>query len=87
MSGIALNQVQQLALGLVKLHYVLVGPLFKPVKVPLDGIPSFCCITCTPQLGAFCRLAEGALNPITDVADRVVKETPEGVPSLASTWT
>ncbi|KAK4830124.1 hypothetical protein QYF61_008551 [Mycteria americana] len=37
--GIAPTQVQDLALGLVELHEVLTGPLLKPVKILLDGIP------------------------------------------------
>ena len=41
MLGIASTQVQDLALGLVELHEVRMGPPLKPVKVPLDGIPSF----------------------------------------------
>ena len=36
---IALTQVQDLALGFIEPHEVLLGPLFKPVYVPLDGIP------------------------------------------------
>ncbi|KAK4819180.1 hypothetical protein QYF61_025995 [Mycteria americana] len=37
--GIALAQVQDLALGLVEPHEVHTGPLLKPVQVPQDGIP------------------------------------------------
>ncbi|KAK4828346.1 hypothetical protein QYF61_026007 [Mycteria americana] len=56
---IALAQVQDLALGLTELHEVHMGPLLKPVKVPLDGIPSLKHINCTTQLGVICKLAEG----------------------------
>ncbi|KAK4823584.1 hypothetical protein QYF61_003770, partial [Mycteria americana] len=59
---IALIQVQDLALGL-ELHEVHVGQLLKPVKVPLDGIPSLKQINYTTRLGVTCKLAEGALNP------------------------
>ncbi|KAK4811179.1 hypothetical protein QYF61_019810 [Mycteria americana] len=38
--GIAPMQVQDLALGFVELQEVPMGPLLKPVQVPLDGIPS-----------------------------------------------
>ncbi|KAK4825950.1 hypothetical protein QYF61_003468 [Mycteria americana] len=38
--GISQTQVQDLALGLVEVHEVCMGLLLKPVKVPLDGIPS-----------------------------------------------
>ncbi|KAK4817894.1 hypothetical protein QYF61_002063 [Mycteria americana] len=51
--GIASTQVQDIALVLVELHEVPVGPLFKPVKH----------ISCTALLGVIRRLAEGALNP------------------------
>ena len=37
--GVALTQVQDLALGLVEPHEVHKGPLLKLVQVPLDGIP------------------------------------------------
>ncbi|KAK4810951.1 hypothetical protein QYF61_013359 [Mycteria americana] len=60
--GIALTQVQALALGLVELHEGHMGPLLKPVQVPLDGIPSLQQINCTTQLGVIHKLAEGVLN-------------------------
>ena len=41
---------------------------------PLDGIPSIFCVNCTTQIGVNSRLAEGALNPIISVTDKVVKE-------------
>ena len=55
--------MQDLALGLVELREVPMGPLLKPVKGPLDGIPSLKSTNCTSQLGVICKLAEGALNP------------------------
>jgi len=42
--GIALTHVQDLALGLVQLHRVHMGPLLKPLKVPLDGVVVWCCL-------------------------------------------
>ena len=59
----ALIQVQDLALGLAELNAVHMGPLLKPVKVPLDGIPSLKQTNCITLLGVTCKLAEGALNP------------------------
>ncbi|KAK4831314.1 hypothetical protein QYF61_016803, partial [Mycteria americana] len=61
--GIALTHVQDLALGLVELPEVCMGPPLKPVKVPLDGIPSLQRVDRTTQLGVIGKLAEGALNP------------------------
>ncbi|KAK4824302.1 hypothetical protein QYF61_013047, partial [Mycteria americana] len=72
--GIALTQVQDLALGLVELHGVRMGPLLKPVKVPLDGIPSLKRINCTTQLGLICKLAEGALNPTVYVINKDIEQ-------------
>ena len=45
--------MQDLALGLVELHEVGMGPPLKSVQVHLDGIPSL-------WLGVVCRLAVGA---------------------------
>ncbi|KAK4818827.1 hypothetical protein QYF61_019864 [Mycteria americana] len=49
--GIAPTRVQDLALGLVECHEVRMGPPLKPVKVPLDGMPSLQRVNCTTQLG------------------------------------
>jgi len=40
MLKIAPNQVQDLAHDLLYLHEVHSGPPLKPVRIPLDGIPS-----------------------------------------------
>ncbi|KAK4816491.1 hypothetical protein QYF61_017452, partial [Mycteria americana] len=60
--GIAPTQVQELVLCLVELHEVCMGPLLKPVKVPLDGVPSHWCRNCTTQLSVICKLAEGSFT-------------------------
>ncbi|KAK4821259.1 hypothetical protein QYF61_017137 [Mycteria americana] len=72
--GIAPTHVQDLALGLVELHEVHMGPPLKPVKVPLDGIPSLQRVICTTQLGIIGKLAEGALNPAVHVTNKDVKQ-------------
>ena len=74
--GVALTQVQNHACGLVELHEVGMGPLLKPVQVPLDGFPSFQYINCTTQLGAICKLAEGALDKVNvnDVSESKVND-------------
>jgi len=66
--------VQDLALGLVELVEVHKGPLLKLVQVPLDGIPSFWCVSCTTQLGVICKLAEGACNAAVCVTDEDIKQ-------------
>lgn len=50
MSGVASTQVQPLVLELVELYEVLMGALTKFVQVPLNGIPSFCCVNFTIHL-------------------------------------
>ncbi|KAK4831400.1 hypothetical protein QYF61_017531 [Mycteria americana] len=72
--GVALTQVQDLALGLVEAHEVHMGPLLKLVQVPVDGIPSLRCVNSTTQLGVICKLAEGALDPTVYVIDEDVKQ-------------
>jgi len=57
---IASTQVQDLILSLVALCEVYRGSLLKPVKIPLDGIPSLKLLSCTTQLGVICKFAEGA---------------------------
>ncbi|TRZ19249.1 hypothetical protein HGM15179_007850 [Zosterops borbonicus] len=59
---IALTQVQDLALGLVEFHKVCTVPPVKPVKVPLDDIPSLQCVNGITQPGVTHKLAEGVLN-------------------------
>ncbi|KAK4832092.1 hypothetical protein QYF61_020707 [Mycteria americana] len=65
--GIVLTHVQDLALGLVKVHEVPTGPPLKPVRVPLDGTPSLQRVP--TQLGLISKPAEGALNPTVHVAN------------------
>ena len=48
---IALNQVQDLALGFVEFQKAHTIPHLKPIKVPLDGIPSLQCLNWTTRLG------------------------------------
>ncbi|RMC04499.1 hypothetical protein DUI87_18944 [Hirundo rustica rustica] len=79
-------QVQNLDLGL-ELYEFLVGLLLKLVQVPLDGIPSFCSVTCTTQLPVTCECTESALGPSASVTDKdseepKSQESPEGHHSL-----
>ena len=72
--GVALTEVQDLALGFVEPHELHLDPLLKPVYVPLDGIPSFRCVDCTPPLGVICKLAEGTLDSTVSVTNEDIKE-------------
>ncbi|PKU43757.1 hypothetical protein llap_5947 [Limosa lapponica baueri] len=69
-----MTQVQDLALGLVELHEVCMGPPLKPVQVPLDGTPSLQCVSRTTQFGVISKLAEGALYLTLHVSDKGVKQ-------------
>lgn len=55
--------MQDLALGLVELHEVGMGPPLQHAQVPLDGISSLYHVSCDTQLGVICKLADSALNP------------------------
>lgn len=44
--------MQYLAVGLVELYKGVMGPNFKSVKVPPNGIPSVLCVSQITQLGA-----------------------------------
>lgn len=77
LSGIALTQLQHLAL--VEPQEVLMLSLPQFVQVPLDGIPSLCCVNCSTHLCVICKLAEGALGPT--IMNNDAKETaPQGTP-------
>lgn len=56
MPRIAPTQVQHAAFGFVEPHWVLVVPLCEPAQVPLDGVPSSCCIHCSTRLSAISKL-------------------------------
>lgn len=64
-----------LALVPVEPYKVLVGPLFNPVQVPLDGIPSFCSINCTTQFTVISKPTEGALDPLPRSLIKMLKRT------------
>jgi len=66
--------MQDLALGLAKLHAVHAGPPLQPVKVPLNGIPSLEHVNHTAQLGVIGKLAEGALSPTVHVVDKDIQD-------------
>ncbi|PKU26779.1 hypothetical protein llap_22917 [Limosa lapponica baueri] len=71
--GIAVTQVQDLALGLVELHEIGMGTPFKPVQVPLDGIPFLQRVNNATQLGVG-KLAKGSLDLIVHVTNKDVKQ-------------
>ena len=66
-------QVQDLTVGFVEPHDVLLCQLLKPVQVPLDVIPSLEHVNCTPNL-VMHQLAEGTLNLTLDVINEDIKE-------------
>ncbi|KAK4817034.1 hypothetical protein QYF61_026040 [Mycteria americana] len=72
--GVAVAQVQDLALGLVKPHTTDLGPSIQPVQVPLQSFPTFQQINTPTQLGVICKLAESALDPFVQIIDKDVKQ-------------
>ncbi|KAK4822237.1 hypothetical protein QYF61_011878 [Mycteria americana] len=72
--GVAVAQVQDLALGLVKPHTIDFGPLIQPVQVPLQSPPTLQQINTPAQLGVICKLTEGALDPLIQIIDKDIKQ-------------
>ncbi|KAK4808361.1 hypothetical protein QYF61_026964 [Mycteria americana] len=72
--GVAVAQVQDLALGLVEPHTIDLGPSIQPVQVPLQSLPPLKQINTPAQLGVICKLAEGALDPFIHIIDKDIKQ-------------
>lgn len=49
-------------------------PLFEPVQVPLDHIPSFHYAICATHLGVINKLVKGTLDPTNYAVDKDVEE-------------
>ncbi|KAK4825281.1 hypothetical protein QYF61_026082, partial [Mycteria americana] len=72
--GVAVAQVQDLAVGLVKPHTIDLGPSIQPVQVPLQSLPTLKQINTPAQLGVICKLTEGALDPFVQIIDKDIKQ-------------
>ncbi|KAK4830585.1 hypothetical protein QYF61_011820 [Mycteria americana] len=72
--GVAVAQVQDLALGLVKPHTIVLGPSIQPVQVPLQSLHPLKQINTPTQLGVICKLTEGALDPFVQIIDKDIKQ-------------
>ncbi|KAK4827050.1 hypothetical protein QYF61_013234 [Mycteria americana] len=72
--GVAVAQVQDLALGLVKPHTIGLSPWIQPVQVPLQSLPTLKQINTPTQLGVICKFTEGALDPFVQIIDKDIKQ-------------
>ncbi|KAK4824042.1 hypothetical protein QYF61_009633 [Mycteria americana] len=72
--GVAVTQVQDLALGLVKPHTIDLVPWIQPVQVPLQSLPTLKQINTPTQLGIICKLTEGAPHPFIQIIDKDIKQ-------------
>ncbi|KAK4821042.1 hypothetical protein QYF61_012222 [Mycteria americana] len=72
--GVAVAQVQDLALGLVEPHTIGPSPSTQPVQVPLQSLPTLQQINTPTQLGVICKLTEGALDPFVQIIDKDVRQ-------------
>ncbi|KAK4810419.1 hypothetical protein QYF61_025526 [Mycteria americana] len=72
--GVVVAQVQDLALSFVEPHTIGPSPSIQPVQVPLQSLPTLKQINTPTQLGVLCRLTEGALNPLVQIIDKVIKQ-------------
>ncbi|KAK4829471.1 hypothetical protein QYF61_004761 [Mycteria americana] len=72
--GVAVAQVQDLALGLVKPHTIHPSPSIQPVQVPLQSLPTLQQINTPAQLGVVCKLTESTLDPFVQIIDKDIKQ-------------
>ncbi|KAK4821246.1 hypothetical protein QYF61_016545 [Mycteria americana] len=72
--GVAVAQVQDLALGLVEPHTIDLGPSIQPVQIPLQSLPTLKHINTPTQLGVIRKLTEGALDAFIQIIDKDVKQ-------------
>ncbi|KAK4823617.1 hypothetical protein QYF61_004220 [Mycteria americana] len=72
--GVAVAQVQDLALGLVEPHTIGPSPSIQPVQVPLQSLPTLQQINTPTQLGVVCKLTESTLDPFVQIIDKDVKQ-------------
>ncbi|KAK4829704.1 hypothetical protein QYF61_006079 [Mycteria americana] len=72
--GVAVAQVQDLALSLVEPHTVDLSPSIQPVQVPLQSLPPLKQINTPTQVGVICKLTEGALDPFVQIIDKDIKQ-------------
>ncbi|KAK4826799.1 hypothetical protein QYF61_011607 [Mycteria americana] len=72
--GVAVAQVQDLALGLVEPHTIDLGPSIQPVQVPLQSLPTLKQINTPTQLGVICKLTESALDLFVQIIGKDVKQ-------------
>ncbi|KAK4810573.1 hypothetical protein QYF61_004536 [Mycteria americana] len=72
--GVAVGQVQDLALSLVECNTIDLGPSIQPVQVPLQTLPPLKQINTPTQFDVICKLTEGALDPFVQIIDKDVKQ-------------
>ncbi|KAK4820419.1 hypothetical protein QYF61_026255 [Mycteria americana] len=72
--GVVVAQVQDPALCLVKPHTIDLGPSIQPVQIPLKSLPTLRQVDTAAQLGVFCKLTEGACNPLIQIIDKDIKQ-------------
>ncbi|KAK4823970.1 hypothetical protein QYF61_008356 [Mycteria americana] len=71
--GVVVTQVQDPALGLVKPHTTDLSPSIQPVQIPLQSLPTLKQIDSPTQFGVICKHTEGALNPLIQIIDKIIK--------------
>ncbi|RMB99641.1 hypothetical protein DUI87_23894 [Hirundo rustica rustica] len=74
LQGVVVAKVQDLALGLVKLHVVRLGLSIQPVQVPLKSPPILQQIDTCSQLRVICKSTDGGLNPLTRIISEDIKQ-------------
>jgi len=74
MHGVALTKVQDPALVLVAIHTIDHSPSIQPIQITLYGLLTLGQTSTSSQLDAHCKLTEGALNPLTQIINKDIKQ-------------
>ncbi|PKU48190.1 hypothetical protein llap_1469 [Limosa lapponica baueri] len=86
--GIApMTYMQDFALGLVEFYEIRTSPLLKPVKVPLDGIPSLQDVNCSTQLGVVAKLLRLHSIPTSMLPTKMLNSTGPSTESRGTPFT
>ncbi|TRZ12585.1 hypothetical protein HGM15179_014507 [Zosterops borbonicus] len=73
-AGVVVAQGQDPALDLVEPHTIGLSPWIQPVLIPLQSLPALQQINTPTQLGAICKMAEGALDSLIQIINKDITQ-------------
>jgi len=73
--GAVVVKGQDLPLGLLELHPIVLSPSIQPVQLPLQDLPTLRQTNTSPQLGVVCSLARVHSIPSSKSSIRILSRT------------